>query len=255
MVRSLSGRMGVILGVLLVSFFSEPGRCAKDWVQLRDAPGIPQSEVMATEPVPLSWIRGRARPSVYHVATGDVIGVYIEGVVPPPQSDRDTPEAATTGTAVTVDQRGNITLPLIGDIHVDGLTIEEAEKKTVKAVETNPFLKARGKLRVLLGLRKERLIDVTVLRLDTLPRRFRSREFQIKLPSSSADVLSALGHSGGLPAQRTATMEILRHDKMSDSGGFRRTRIPIPLRKDANTRRPSKKQIELQAGDIVVVRP
>jgi protein involved in polysaccharide export with SLBB domain len=90
------------------------------------------------EQIPLSLLRQKP-PEIYRLSAGDILGVYIEGVLgnaetPPPVNLPETPELPPAiGYPIPVRVDGTITLPLVGQIKVDGLTVEEAERKVTEA--------------------------------------------------------------------------------------------------------------------------
>ena len=87
---------------------------------------------------PLTLLRQQP-PEIYRLAKGDILGVYIEGVlgsadVPPPVNVSESVELQPSiGYPIPVRADGTITLPLVGPLRVEGLTIEEAEDKVIEA--------------------------------------------------------------------------------------------------------------------------
>jgi len=95
------------------------------------------------KPIPLSLLRQQP-PAVYRLAAGDILGVYIEGVLgeadkPPPVN---IPEGVNLppsfGFPIPVRQDGRVPVPLVEPVPVDGLTISEAEKAIAKAYGDSP---------------------------------------------------------------------------------------------------------------------
>jgi protein involved in polysaccharide export with SLBB domain len=93
------------------------------------------------EQTPLSLLRQQP-PEVYRLAKGDILGVYIEGVLgssdtPPPVNLPESGELPPAiGYPIPVRNDGTITLPLVGALQVEGLTVEEAERKVMRAYRT-----------------------------------------------------------------------------------------------------------------------
>jgi hypothetical protein len=181
--------------------------------------------------LPLTYLRQKP-PQVYRLAAGDVLGIYIEGVlgdvdvVPPVNVVESTGQAPSLGYPVPVREDGTLPLPQIKPLSVAGKTVEEVEQEIIRAYTTGkePILKP-GKERVIVSLVRPRQIRVLVLRQDSpdgaieLPRPGvirSSREFRggaeslirgtssgtgtiVDLPAYENDVLNALARTGGLP--------------------------------------------------------
>jgi protein involved in polysaccharide export with SLBB domain len=90
------------------------------------------------EPIPLSLLRQKP-PEIYRLSSGDILGVYIEGVLgnaetPPPVNLPDSAELPPAiGYPIPVRPDGTVTLPLVGALKVEGLTVEQAERVVTKA--------------------------------------------------------------------------------------------------------------------------
>jgi len=97
------------------------------------------------EQIPLTLLRQQP-PEVYRLAAGDVLGVYIEGVlgsaeVPPPVNLPATAELPPSiGYPIPIRADGTISLPLVGALKIEGLTIEEAERKVIEAYTASQVL-------------------------------------------------------------------------------------------------------------------
>jgi hypothetical protein len=90
----------------------------------------------------VDWTEDRNQASSSKVAfkpiqPGDVVGIYIEGVLPfnspnqPPEPPPITPLASgaiVTGFPIAVAEDGTVQLPLVEPISISGLTIRQAEK-------------------------------------------------------------------------------------------------------------------------------
>jgi hypothetical protein len=125
------------------------------------------------KPVPLSYLRQKPN-EVYKLAPGDVLGVWIGGVLgeldtPPPVR---LPDAANLSPAVgfpiPVREDGTIPLPRIDPLKVKNLTVAEVQAKIIEAYtlpKGKDILKA-GNERVIVTLMKPRTYHVLVLRED-----------------------------------------------------------------------------------------
>lgn len=161
-------------------------------------------------------------PPHYLVDSGDVLAVYIEGILPKreegspvyvPGPDQQTPGI---GVPITVRDDGTISLPLVGTLVVRNRTIPDVEvivrrAYTGKLKDNQEFLNP-GRERILVSLQKPRLYRVLVLRQEgqsigsqvagstfSLGELKRGTGKTVALPAYKNDVLHALAETGGLP--------------------------------------------------------
>ena len=178
--------------------------------------------------VPIDFSRLRIiPPEKYLLEAGDVLGVYVEGVLgslneAPPvqlaQQGSDLPPAI--GYPVAIREDGTISLPLLQPIPVRGLTLEQVERiifdhYTGEAPGGRSILR-REEARIIVTLLQKHTYRVIVIRQDnaaTSQNRagdqairasqsrtdLSSRGFVLDLPAGQNDVLSALAQTGGLP--------------------------------------------------------
>ena len=176
------------------------------------------------QPIPLSLLRQKS-VDTYKLAPGDVLGVYIEGILG--QADSPPPVNITEGTnlppsfgfPIPVRQDGTVPVPLVNPVPVDGLTVPEAEKAIAKAYGDKKILRPEDR-RILVTLMRPRYTRVLVMREDnqTGKTMIRSRTLRglpasqtviggaqqgsgavVELPAYENDVLHALAETGGLP--------------------------------------------------------
>lgn len=168
-------------------------------------------------------------PRQYLLDKGDILGVYIEGILPftPPNQppalppvnfpDADSTLPPSMGYPVTVQEEGTISLPLIRPLKVKGMAVEQ-----VRELIRQEYLKAKilreDENRVLtpiVTLLEKRTINVIVVRQDVGGDRQSNQASGrggyvrgsdesasgnlIKLPAGENDVLHALMSTGGLP--------------------------------------------------------
>ena len=182
--------------------------------------------------VPLALMR-MDQPDEYILAEGDILGIYIEGVMPPkanedqvasappvhfPEPGSDLPPSV--GFPIPVRDDGTLPLPLIEPLYVEGKTITEAEELIREAyVDQEKILRA-GRDRILVSLMRERTSRVVVIREDGVDQelavaggtnvRGNSAEvvsgttrtgagFTLDMPAYKNDVMHALADTGGLP--------------------------------------------------------
>lgn len=165
-------------------------------------------------------------PRDYQLGPDDILGVYIEGVLPfnppnePPQPPPvNFPEENSTlspsiGYPIAVQNDGTLSLPLIAPLKVTGLTLEQVRNKIRESYIAEDILR-QEKARPIVTLIKERTYDVIVVREDTAGVagsanvsnsggviRGSDRSASgglVKLPAYKNDVLHALVETGGLP--------------------------------------------------------
>ncbi len=180
----------------------------------------------------------QTQPEYYILDKGDVLGVFIEGVlgdidgVPPvslPQPGSDLPPAI--GFPVPVREDGTLSLPLVPPLPVQGLTITQAEQLITRTYRGGPEPMLREEGRIIVTLLRERTYRVFVVREDNLAfgqnalaigravtdRSDESgRGFVLQLPAYKNDLLNALAQTGGLPGLNAQTnVRILRGNRVS----------------------------------------
>jgi protein involved in polysaccharide export with SLBB domain len=177
-------------------------------------------------PIDLSLL-GQRRSSEHIIGAGDVLGVYIAGVLPPKIDDAPIVyqggsslnrqyyppngdiEGPSIGVPLEVQQSGNVRFPLIGKVDLAGYTIEEAADTVRNRFEEAGVIQA-GRERVLLTLLRSRVSRVLVIRDDSpgisipirkdgIPFTKTGRGEIVDLPPNQNDVLHALTSSGGMP--------------------------------------------------------
>ena len=194
----------------------------------RPIPGIPASALppeyhavsRADESTIDLSLLAQVPPHQHYVDGGDVLGIYIEGVLgrpgeaPPitvPQSP-DLPPAI--GYPISVRDDGTLSLPMVGSIMVRGLTIRQVEEKLRYIYTTERDILRAGQDRIIVSLQRPRQVRVLVLRQESggpggtefaqglsinLGQTKRGNGQAIDLPIYHNDVLHALARTGGLP--------------------------------------------------------
>jgi protein involved in polysaccharide export with SLBB domain len=247
------------------------------------------------EPIDPSILR-QPPPDVYRLASGDILGVYVEGIIgnaenPPPVNLPDSAELPPAiGFPFPVRDSGVLSLPFLGDVDVDGLTVEEAEKKVIDAYLAKEILR-KTDYRIIVTLMRPRQFRVLVAREDSAGGGVTIRSDSlfglgssqasvgggrgaigqvVELPAYENDVLNALARTGGLPGTQT-TQEVLIYrgywsgeekDQAPDATGIagaprghgsRVIRIPLVTPGGAPPA-ISPEDVLLRNGDIVVIR-
>jgi protein involved in polysaccharide export with SLBB domain len=186
--------------------------------------------------IPLPLLRQRL-PEAYHLAAGDVLGVWIEGVL----GDKATPpplhipelggQPPAFGYPFPVREDGTLPLPLVAPIKVDGMTIAEAQEAIIKAYTVDKKILVPGRERIVVTLMRPRTYHVLVVRQDTgaiavgptttstgglLGQTKRGTGQVIDLPAYENDVLNALTRTGGLPGLDAANEVIIERGSYKD---------------------------------------
>ncbi len=239
-------------------------------------------------PIPLAALR-RPPPKHYRLGSGDVLGVYIGGVLgerdrPPPVHEPGraglTP---AVGYPIPIRDDGTVALPLVEPINVAGKTIAEAEAAIIEAYTVQQKVINPAQTRVMVTLMEPRETRVLVIREDAAdtstttalraPLRGVLGElatprlgvasgegFVVDLPAYENDVLTALTKTGGMPGEMAATEVIIHRGWFS--GAYFASPFDVP--RDAVVRIPitvrpgeplpfDRDDVILQPGDILMV--
>ncbi|TWT82238.1 Polysaccharide biosynthesis/export protein [Planctomycetes bacterium CA13] len=182
--------------------------------------------------VPLALLR-MEQPEHYLLDDGDILGIYIEGVMPAsanedqpvaippvhfPEAGSDLPPSV--GFPIPVRDDGTLPLPLISPIDVRGKTMAEVEELIRKAYVDDEKILRQGRDRILVSLMRERTSRVIVIREDGGTdgsaiaggsRQFGNAQevisgterqgsgFTLDMPAYKNDLMHALADTGGLP--------------------------------------------------------
>ncbi|MBX3438797.1 MAG: polysaccharide biosynthesis/export family protein, partial [Planctomycetaceae bacterium] len=196
-------------------------------------------------------------PDQYRLAAGDILSVYIPGVLgslqvaptgaigetPPinlPQSPDDPP---TIGFPTAVRDDGTISLPLVPPINVQGMTLAEAEHAVRQEYTVRANILNDHRERVLISLARRREYRVLVVRQETtnelsagiqpgmlnIGNSKKGTAKIVRLPAYENDVLHALakadGGSDGLPGlDAKNTIYIVRRKRLDGGLGT----LPVP---------------------------
>ena len=276
-----------VLGALLLAA-GLSGGCAS-WSNPTLADSIPVHRLPAEvfgkpreeeKTIPLSLLRQK-QPDIYLFEPGDVLGIYVEGVLgekdkPPPVQVSQPAYAGQTapqpsvGYPILVQEDGTISLPLLEPLNVRGKSQKQVEEMIKKRYVEESIL-VKGKERVLVSIFRQRTYHVTVIRQDQggvvvsgagqfAPSK-RGTGVSLDLNAYENDVLNALAKSGGLPGlDATNTVVIQRGVPDAPAGttlaqaNATTRQIRVPLRMRMNERLPfSPEDIILRSGDIIFI--
>ncbi len=208
------------------------------------ADGIPvrrlPSELLAPskefeETIPLTAL-GQPPQAAYRLAPGDVLGIWIEGVlgsatqlpplhVAPPVVTKDQRRhAPAVGVPVPVTDKGTIALPLLDPVVVQGLTLLEVQETLRKIYTQQKQILKEGNERILVSLLEPRTVKVVVLRQEAsnftplfdvgtvVATGKRGTGQVVELKAGENDVLHALTETGGLPGiDAYNSVQVFRH--------------------------------------------
>ena len=182
-------------------------------------------------------------PRQYLLDKGDILGVWIEGVLPYTAADKppepppvNFPTAESTldpslGFPIVVQENGTIALPSVEPIKVKGMTLEQVTDLIRKAYLDARIFTDPSRLRPIVTMLKQRQYNVVVVRQDVGAATSQqgggaskgayikgtdqsAKGSMIKLDAYKNDVLHALMASGGLPGVNAKNeIKILRASK------------------------------------------
>ncbi|MCS6976313.1 MAG: polysaccharide biosynthesis/export family protein [Gemmatales bacterium] len=244
------------------------------------------------QPVPLSLLRQKP-PEKYILEPGDVLGVWIEGVL---GERNQTPPVGLTergrlppaiGYPIPIREDGTISLPLIDPIKVQGMTLIDAENAIREAYTVKRQILRPDRERIIVTLLRPRTYSVLVIREDSggllvnqaglIGNTKRGTGSVVDLPAYENDVLNALAQTGGLPGLDAENEIFIQRGYFKPDGDPQRLRqemtlwadagrkpildlpgiqtIRIPLRLPPGVEPPfTPDDIVLRTGDIVFIR-
>lgn len=193
----------------------------------------------------------QTQPSVYHLDTGDVLAISIEGVMPrrdgelPPVNMAFNPNdeaLPALGYPVPVRADGTVSLPMLHQaVMVRGMTVKQAEDAVRRAYTIDKKILQSGNERVWVILHRPRQYRVLVIRqegveaptasgqpgavnLGTLKR---GTGRAVTLTAYKNDVLHALAETGGLPGlDAENTIYVIRSKRRTAAADGMTTGVP-----------------------------
>lgn len=214
-------------------------------------PAGPKTNQGELRSIPLTALR-REPPKDYHLDAGDLLGVFVEGVLgekgqQPPVAVAGPSGAAAVGYPVPVLDDGTILLPRVGQMQVRGKTVVEVHT-SIAAECLKAGIVPKG-ARILVALAKPRPVRVTVVRGDVAGASGRPAVTAVDLTPGDSDVLNALARSGGLPRPDSAGAVVIRRGR----GAAART-VHIPMQARDGDPPPFRPQdVILLDGDVLFI--
>ncbi len=241
----------------------------------------------AARTIPLTLLR-QDPPKEYRLDAGDILGVFVEGVLGERgqvmplinfavYSGYGTPPPPAVGFPIPVQENGTIILPLLDPIDVRGKSVPEMQTIIQNAYQGRGLV-APG-ARIMVTLARQRTYHVTVIRQDagtggalnagvissaggTQISSKRGTGYPVDLNAYENDVLNALARTGGLPGldasntiiiQRGGPTEVTPGMPVSAVAAATQ-QIRIPLRMRPNEPLPFKPEDAiLKNGDIIFI--
>lgn len=212
--------------------------------------------------VPVNLALLRQDPPIEHtIDTGDVLGVFVQGVIPP-QLDEPAPLVAmqgninsiyyppfgqvnspSIGVPFHVGLNGNLELPLVSPVKLTGLSLTQAAEVIRKAYVANDIVKP-GRDRIQITLLRARVHRILVVREDSgseISQMMRkdgvlfAKQGQaavVDLPAYENDVLHALTATGGLPGLDCVNQVWILRTKRVGEQDFENTQAQIEAGRD-----------------------
>jgi len=187
------------------------------------------------------------KPREHLVGPGDVLGVYVDGVLgkpnePPPvhiTENRIVPPSL--GFPIPVRSDGSISLPLLkSPLQVDGLTLAQVESRVLEAYTVTQKTLNADNARILVSLQQPRTYRVMVVRQEAgtdnggdfggfNPGALKRGSGQVvTLPAYENDVMHALAATNGLPGlDAQNTIYIVRQRRAAAAGNSAQVKPPV----------------------------
>ena len=183
----------------------------------------------------------QTQPNVYHLDAGDILAVYIEGVIPRPNEmppvnmpQNNEEGMPALGYPIPIRQDGTISLPLLPRaLNVRGMTVAQVENTVRRAYTVDRKILQTGNERVWVILHKPRHYRVLVIRQEGVEQPMlgqggtanlgalkRGTGRVVALTAYKNDVLHALAETGGLPGlDAENTIYVVRAKRRANVGG------------------------------------
>ncbi|MEQ9410060.1 MAG: polysaccharide biosynthesis/export family protein [Fuerstiella sp.] len=168
-------------------------------------------------------------PEFYALAPGDVLGVYIKGVLgdeemlPPVHYHEDSSLPPAVGYPTPVREDGTLSLPIIKPVSVEGLSLVEATEKVRQAYIGGPAPILPPDSQVSLTMIRRRTVRVLVIREESgglADVTKRGTGHVVDLPAYENDVLHALSETGGMPGLDAENQVLIYRGMYADGVQF-----------------------------------
>ncbi|MCA9051843.1 MAG: polysaccharide biosynthesis/export family protein, partial [Planctomycetaceae bacterium] len=229
-------------------------------------------------------------PEFYALGPGDVLGVYIRGVLgdedklPPVHYPENSNLPPAVGYPVPVREDGTLALPIVRPVKVEGLSLIEATEAVRRAYTIDEDILPDDE-QFSLTMIRQRTVRVMVIREESGGAENISKRGTghiVDLPAYENDVLHALGETGGMPGLDAKNEVLIYRGLFRDAANYdmimnqycqgncnpddpcfcdespapdppNLTRIPLRYH-PSNPPIFTKEQILLSDGDVVIIR-
>ena len=168
-------------------------------------------------------------PKVYLLGPGDVLGIYIKGVLgsaeelPPVHYPEDSNRPPAIGYPVPIREDGTLALPFIAPIKVEGRSLVEATKQIRDAYLYPKVILNEGEDQIIVTLIRKRMVRVLVIREESggaADISKRGTGHVVDLPAYENDVLRALSETGGMPGTDAKNEVLIYRGMYSDAVSY-----------------------------------
>lgn len=228
-------------------------------------------------------------PETYLLGAGDVLGIYIKGVLgneqelPPVHYPEDSNRPPAIGYPVPIREDGSLALPYIPPIKVDGLSLVDATNAIRNAYTYPKEITKADRDQIIVTLIRKRMVRVMVIREESggaADISKRGTGHVVDLPAYENDVLRALSETGGMPGTDAKNEVLIYRGMYSDAVNYDQimnnlcldncqdpcfcndapipdppnvTRIPLRYH-PSNPPTFTQQDVILREGDIVIIR-
>jgi len=228
-------------------------------------------------------------PATYLLGPGDVLGVYIKGVLgneqepPPVHYPEDSNRPPAIGYPVPIREDGSLALPFISPITVEGLSLVDATNLIRNAYTYPKEIVKPDRNQIIVTLIRKRMVRVMVIREESggaADISKRGTGHVVDLPAYENDVLRALSKTGGMPGTDAKNEVMIYRGLYSDAMSYDQimnnlcldncqdpcfcdespvpdppnvTRIPLRYH-PSNPPTFTQQDVILREGDIVIIR-
>jgi protein involved in polysaccharide export with SLBB domain len=224
------------------------------------------------KPIPLTAFKTK-KPDEHLVDKGDVLGVYIEGILgekgtmPPVRLPDQNYQMPSVGYPVVVTEDGKLPLTHIPPIDVKGMTISQVRDTIIDQYVKRKLVqpgkeKGTAAVQVLVSLLRPRHVRVQVIREDSaitnttiFGNARRGTGTVVDLPIYENDVSNALSRTGGTPGLDAINQVIVqRGDPFGNDDKNPSQVVRLPLRIREGEPIPFRAEdVVLKDGDIIYI--
>ncbi len=226
----LTGRLSIVMSLATACLLTSSGCQTLSAVPVSRVPREILSNDLKNKYEDISLLRLRQDPpKIYQLAAGDVLGIYIKGVLgdekelPPVHYPEDSNRPPAIGYPVPVREDGTLALPLIAPIKVEGMSLVEATNQIRNSYLVPKRLIKEDDEQIIVTLIRKRMVRVLVIREETggaAEISKRGTGHLVDLPAYENDVLRALSETGGMPGTDAKNEVLIYRGMYSDAVNY-----------------------------------